>query len=179
MKRQIYLENTAWQEGLALMMDKLAERCIPRNEFVDVRSALHRITGAIVRAKRSSPHFAASAMDGYAIRAKETHGVSEREPRWLELGVQAIQVDTGDPVPEGMDAVVMLEEVLETGERGILLQTPVVPWNHVRSVGEDIVEGEVLLPIHHRIRPQDQGALLAAGVLAIEVRSKPRVGIMP
>jgi len=179
MKRQIYLENTAWQEGLALMMDKLAGRCIPRNEFVDVRSALHRITGAIVRAKRSSPHFAASAMDGYAVRAKDTHGVSEREPRWLELGVQAIQVDTGDPVPEGMDAVVMLEEVLETGERGILLQTPVVPWNHVRSVGEDIVEGEVLLPIHHRIRPQDQGALLAAGVLAIEVRSKPRVGIMP
>ena len=179
MKRQIYLENTAWQEGLALMMDKLAGRCIPRNEFVDVRSALHRITGAIVRAKRSSPHFAASAMDGYAIKAKETHGVSEREPRWLELGVQAIQVDTGDPVPEGMNAVVMLEEVLEMGERGILLQTPVVPWNHVRPVGEDIVEGEVLLPIHHRIRPQDQGALLAAGVLAIEVRSKPRVGIMP
>jgi putative molybdopterin biosynthesis protein len=132
-----------------------------------------------VRAKRSSPHFAASAMDGYAIRAKDTHGISEREPRWLELGVQAIQVDTGDPIPEGMDAVVMLEEVLELGEGGILLQAPVVPWNHVRPVGEDIVEGEVLLPIHHRLRPQDQGALLAAGVLEVEVRSKPRVGIMP
>lgn len=179
MERQIYLENTAWQEGLALMMDKLAGRCVPKNELLDVRLALHRITGAIVRAKRSSPHFAASAMDGYAIRAKDTHGISEREPRWLELGVQAIQVDTGDPVPEGMDAVVMLEDVLELGEGGILLQAPVVPWNHVRPVGEDIVEGEVLLPIHHRIRPQDQGALLAAGVLEVEVRSKPRVGIMP
>jgi len=179
LERQIYLKNTAWQEGLALMMDKLAGRCIPKNEFVDVRLSLHRITGAIVRAKRSSPHFTASAMDGYAIRAKETHGISEREPRWLELGVQAIQVDTGDPIPEGMDAVVMLEEVLELGEGGILLQVPVVPWNHVRPVGEDIVEGEVLLPIHHRIRPQDQGALLAAGVLEVEVRSKPRVGIMP
>ena len=161
------------------MMDNLAGRCVPKNEFVEVRSALHRITGAIVRAKRSSPHFAASAMDGYAIRAKDTHGISEREPRWLELGVQAIQVDTGDPVPEGMDAVVMLEDVLELGEGGILLQAPVVPWNHVRPVGEDIVEGEVLLPIHHRIRPQDQGALLAAGVLQVEVRYKPRVGIMP
>ena len=179
MERQIYLQNTAWQEGLALMMDKLAGRCVPINESVDVRLALHRITGAIVRAKRSSPHFAASAMDGYAIRAKDTHGISEREPRWLELGVQAIQVDTGDPLPEGMDAVVMLEDVLELGEGGILLQAPVVPWNHVRPVGEDIVEGEVLLPIHHRIRPQDQGALLAAGVLEVEVRSKPRVGIMP
>jgi len=178
-ERQIFLENTAWQEGLALMMDKLAGRCVPKNESLDVRLALHRITGAIVRAKRSSPHFAASAMDGYAIRAKDTHGISEREPRWLELGVQAIQVDTGDPIPEGMDAVVMLEEVLELGEGGILLQAPVVPWHNVRPVGEDIVEGEVLLPIHHRIRPQDQGALLAAGVLEVEVRSKPRVGIMP
>jgi len=178
-ERQIYLENKAWQEGLALMMEKLAERCVPKNESVDVRSSLHRITGSIVRARRSSPHFAASAMDGYAIRAKDTHGISEREPRWLELGNQAIQVDTGDPVPEGMDAVVMLEDVLESGERGILLQTPVVPWNHVRPVGEDIVEGEVLLPIHHRIRPQDQGALLAGGVLQVEVRCKPRVGILP
>ena len=179
MERQIYLESTAWQEGLALMMDKLAGRCFPKNEFVDVRLSLHRITGTIIRAKRSSPHFTASAMDGYALRAKDTHGITERQPRWLELGVQAIQVDTGDPMPEGMDAVVMLEDVLELGEGGILLQAPVVPWNHVRPVGEDIVEGEVLLPIHHRIRPQDQGALLAAGVLAIEVRSKPRVGIMP
>jgi len=178
-ERQIYLESTAWQEGLALMMDKLAGRCFPKNEFVDVRLSLHRITGTIIRAKRSSPHFTASAMDGYALRAKDTHGITERQPRWLELGVQAIQVDTGDPMPEGMDAVVMLEDVLELGEGGILLQAPVVPWNHVRPVGEDIVEGEVLLPIHHRIRPQDQGALLAAGVLAIEVRSKPRVGIMP
>jgi molybdopterin molybdochelatase len=178
-ERQIYLENTAWQEGLALMMAKLAERCLPKNEFLDVRLALHRITGAIVRAKRSSPHFSAAAMDGYAIRAKDTHGISEREPRWLELGVQAIQVDTGDPIPEGMDAVVMLEDVLELGEGGILLQAPVVPWNHVRPVGEDFVKGEVLLPINHRIRPQDQGALLAAGVLEVEVRSKPWVGILP
>ena len=179
MERQIYLENRAWQEGLALMMEKLAGRCIPKNEVIDVRSSLHRITGSIVRAKRSSPHFAASAMDGYAIRAKDTHGISEREPRWLELENQAVQVDTGDPVPEGMDAVVMLEDVLELSERGILLQAPVVPWNHVRPVGEDIVEGEVLLPIHHRIRPQDQGALLAAGLLQVEVRRKPRVGILP
>jgi len=178
-ERQIYLKNKAWQEGLSLMMDKLADRCLAKNEFVDLRLTLHRITGSIIRAKRSSPHFAASAMDGYAIRAKDTFGITEREPRWLELGVQAIQVDTGDPVPEGMDAVVMLEEVLESGARGILLQAPVVPWSHVRPVGEDIVEGEVLLPIHHLIRPQDQGALLAAGVLEVEVRCKPRVGILP
>ena len=178
-EREIYLENNTWQDGLALMMDNLAMRCHPENEVIDVREALNRITGDIVRAKRSSPHYPASAMDGYAIRAKDTFGASEREPRWLEWGTQAIQVDTGDPMPEGMDAVIMLEEVLEQGERGILIQSPVVPWDNVRAVGEDIVEGEILLPINHRIRPQDQGALLAAGVLEITVRRKPRIGVLP
>lgn len=179
MERQIYLENKAWQDGLALMMEKLSPFCIPQNELVDVRHALNRITGKLVRAQRSSPHYPASAMDGYAVRSKETFNLTEREPRWFEWNSHAIQVDTGDPLPEGMDAVVMLEEVLEQGERGILLQSPVVPWDNVRSVGEDIVEGEVLLPVNHQIRPQDQGALLAAGVLQLEVRRKPRVGILP
>ncbi len=179
MERQIYLENKTWQDGLALMMENLAMNCFPENERVDIRRALNRITGDIVRAERSSPHYPASAMDGYAIRASETFGVSEREPRWLQWETQAIQVDTGDPLPECMDAVIMLEEILEQGERGILIQSAVVPWDNVRSVGEDIVEGEVLLPVNHRIRPQDQGALLAGGVLELTVRRKPRIGILP
>ncbi|HVJ49351.1 molybdopterin biosynthesis protein [Desulfitobacterium sp.] len=179
MERQIYLENKTWQEGLKLMMERLAATSSPENELIDVRRTLNRITGEIVRAEQSSPHYPASAMDGYAIRAKDTFGISEREPRWLKWGSEAIQVDTGDPLPAGMDAVVMLEEVLEQGERGILLQSSVVPWDNVRSVGEDIVEGEVLLPVNHRIRPQDQGAMIAAGVLEVSVRRKPRVGILP
>lgn len=179
MERQIYLENKGWQEGLELMMEKLASTCSPDNEKVDVRQSLNRMTGEIIRAERSSPHYASSAMDGYAIRAKDTFGVSEREPRWLQWGSEAIQVDTGDPLPAGMDAVVMLEEVLEQGERGILLQSPLVPWQNVRAVGEDIVEGEMLLPVNHRIRPQDQGAMIAAGVLEVTVRRQPRVGILP
>ena len=177
--KRIYLEDKPWQEGLGLMMEQLSGKCIPRNEVVDVREALHRITGSIVYAKRSSPHYPASAMDGYAVRAKDTFGISERNPRWFALGSEALQVDTGDAIPQGMDAVVKIEEVLEQNENGILLETPAYPYQHVRSVGEDIAEGEVLLPIHHRIRPQDQGALLAAGVLKIAVRSKPKVGILP
>jgi putative molybdopterin biosynthesis protein len=179
MERRIYLENKTWQDGLALMMENLSSTCFPENERIDVRRALNRITGDIIRAERSSPHYPASAMDGYAIRAKDTFGVTEREPRWLDWETQAIEVDTGDPLPEGMDAVIMLEEVLERGERGILIQSSVVPWDNVRSVGEDIVEGEILLPVNHRIRPQDQGALLAAGVLELPVRRKPRIGILP
>jgi putative molybdopterin biosynthesis protein len=179
MEQQAYHKNKSWEEALEIMMRHLVFESIPQNEVIDVRKALGRITGEIVRAKRSSPHFRASAMDGYAVRVTDTYGITERDPRWLALGIEAMQVDTGDPMPEGMDAMIMWEKVLERSEKGILVQEPVVPWENVRSIGEDIVEGEVLLPPNHRIRPQDQGALIAAGVLELAVRCKPRVGILP
>lgn len=178
-EQSIYLKNQAWEEALALMMKELGPRCHPENERVSVSRALGRITGETVHAARSSPHYAAAAMDGYAVRAGETFGLNERQPRWFKLGSEAIPVDTGDPMPEGMDSVVMLEEVLNKTGEAILLQEAIVPWSNVRSVGEDIVEGEILLPIHHRLRPQDLGALLAGGVTELMVRRRPRVGILP
>ncbi|CAA7601089.1 Probable molybdopterin binding domain protein [Acididesulfobacillus acetoxydans] len=179
MEQKIYLQNQAWEEALALMMRELGPRCQPENEPIKVSCALGRITGETVRAQRSSPHYPAAAMDGYAVRARETFGLNERQPRWFQLGSEALSVDTGDPMPKGMDAVVMLEEVLNKTEEAVLLQQAVVPWSNVRAVGEDIVEGEILLPIHHRLRPQDLGALLAGGVTELAVRRKPRVGILP
>lgn len=179
MDKGIYLNNKAWQEALELMFESLLDTCKPLNETVDVRQALGRITGETVHARRSSPHYPAAAMDGYAIRARDTFGISERQPRWLKFGGEAVQVDTGDAMPSGMDAVIMIEEILEENKDGILVQSPVAPGDNVRPVGEDIVAGEVILPINHRIRPQDQGALLASGVLEVEVRRKPRVGILP
>ncbi len=179
MEQGIYLKNQAWEAALALMMQELGASCKPTNERIGVPQALGRITGETVHARRSSPHYPASAMDGYAVRARETFGLSEREPRWFQLDTEAITVDTGDPMPEGMDAVVMLEEVLAKEDGKILLQEAVVPWSNVRPVGEDIVEGEILLPVNHRLRPQDLGALLAAGVQEVAVRRKPRIGILP
>lgn len=179
MEGQIYLENKAWAESLAFMIEALKRDCYPQKEVLDVREALARVTAETIRARKSSPHYAASAMDGYALRASDTFGISERQPKWFTLSQAAVRVDTGDPMPAGMDAVVMIEEVLATDERGICLQAPLSPWENVRPVGEDIVEGEVVLPINHVIRPQDQGALLTAGLLEIPVWRKPRVGIMP
>ena len=179
MEKGIYLNNKAWQEALDMMFNSLQDKCGPVNETVDVRQALGRVTGQTVHARRSSPHYPAAAMDGYAIQAKNTFGISERQPRWLKFGGETVQVDTGDAMPAGMDAVIMLEEVLEENGEGILVQSPVAPGENVRPVGEDIVAGEVILPVNHRIRPQDQGALLASGVLKVEVRKKPQVGILP
>jgi len=179
MEQNTYLNNRTWQEVLQQMKESLGDLCTPENERIDVRLALGRITGETVRARRSSPHYPAAAMDGYALRSDDTFGVNERHPKWLEFGSQTVQVDTGDPVPEGMNAVIMWEKILEKKDNAILIDKPVVPWDNVRPVGEDIVEGEVIIPVNHRIRPQDQGALLAGGVLEVVVRRKPRVGILP
>jgi len=179
MEQNMYLYNRTWQEVLKQMQESLQDDCFPKNELLDVRAALGRVTGETIRARRSSPHYSASAMDGYALRAEDTFGLNERNPRWFALGSETVQVDTGDPLPDGMNAVLMWEKILAKNEKAILIDKPVVPWDNVRPVGEDIVEGEVLLPINHRIRPQDQGALLAGGVLNIAVRKKPRVGILP
>jgi molybdenum cofactor synthesis domain-containing protein len=87
-------------------------------------------------------------------------------------------VDTGDPLPDGKDAVVMIEQVEET-QRGWEIREAAYPWRNVRKAGEDIIKGEIILPARHRVRPYDQAALLAAGILSIEVFKKPRVLIIP
>lgn len=178
MEREIYLNNCIWEDALSLMFERL-KHCLPKNERIDARRALGRVTGEIIRARRCSPHYSAAAMDGYALWAQNTFGISERQPRWLDLGVDAVQVDTGDLMPERMDAVVMLEEVLEMQEGRILIQNSLAPGENLRMVGEDIVEGEVLLPVNHQIRPQDIGAIIAAGILEVNVRQQPRIGILP
>lgn len=179
MEQNNYLINRSWEEALAEMLESLGKQCMPQNEYLDVRLALGRITGETIHARRSSPHYSASAMDGYAICAEETFGAKERNPIWLGLDQQAIKIDTGDPMPKGMNAVIIWEKVLSKTDKGILIDQPAIPWDNVRTVGEDIVEGEVILPVNHSIRPQDQGALLAGGVLEIMVRRKPKVGILP
>ena len=178
MQRDIYLQNRPWEEILRAMFADMDSRCRPSNEIIDVRQALGRISGAAIQARRSSPHYPAAAMDGFAVRACDTYGVSERQLRRLNSQA-AIRVDTGDPMPAGFDAVIMIEEVIDQGEDFIVIGNPVAPGENVRPVGEDMVAGEVLLPINHRIRAQDQGALLTAGVITIPVRRKPRVGILP
>ena len=88
-------------------------------------------------------------------------------------------LDTGDPVPEGFDAVIMVEVVHEVDGSTIELQSPVPPYQHVRPVGEDIVATELLLPQSHRLRPQDVAACAAAGLAEVPVRRAPKVALIP
>jgi putative molybdopterin biosynthesis protein len=96
----------------------------------------------------------------------------------LSAGTEAIQVNTGDPLPDGTDSVVMIEKV-ELADGRCEIREAVYPWQNVRKTGEDIVKGEILLPAYHRIRSYDQGALLAAGILTVQVLRRPRVLIIP
>lgn len=164
---------SAWREAC------VAAGCPPRVEAEEVTlaDAVGRVTAGGVWARRSSPPFDAAAMDGVALRAAATVGASETRPLRLEGDAFAV-VDTGDPLPDGFDAVVMREHVQRQGD-AVLLRTAAPPYQHVRSIGEDVSAGELLLPEGHRLRPVDVGAAAAAGAETLKVRRRPVVAVLP
>lgn len=145
--------------------------------LVPISQAAGRVTAESVWALRSSPPFDASAMDGIAVRASDTLGASGRTPIVISPGAYEV-VDTGDPLPEAFDAVVMREHV-RVANGAAELRSEVVPYENVRSIGEDIVANELLLLEGHRLRPADVAACGAAGVTELLVRRRPIVAVLP
>jgi putative molybdopterin biosynthesis protein len=144
---------------------------------VPVQDAAGLVTAEPVWATRSSPPFDAAGMDGIAVRAADTIGASETTPVLLPPGRYDV-VDTGDPMPDGRDAVVMREHVHyqdDTAE----LRAAAPPYQHVRSIGEDVSAAELLLPEGHRLRAADLAAAAAAGATHLVVRRRPVVTILP
>ena len=181
MKRNLYLKTKPVEEALAAYMAVLEESGAvnPQTEWVDTYSALGRRTAGPVFAKCCSPLFNAAAMDGIAVRATATKGASESRPITLKLGADYKIVDTGDPVKSPFDAVIMAEDVVEVDEETVQILASVPGWNHVRSIGEDIVAGEMMLQTGHVIRPVDIGVLLASSNLQVEVFRQSKVAILP
>ncbi|MCL5023979.1 MAG: molybdopterin biosynthesis protein [Nitrospirae bacterium] len=187
MKRKVYLESTPLDKALGLWHERLGKEGLNAPlpaERVRVIDALGRVSAEAAVAKVSSPFFHSAAMDGYAVKFAETFGASEKYPKRLRIGLQAFPVDTGDPLPEGCNAVIMIEEVNVVRAEGeesdcIEIIEPSTPWQHVRTIGEDIVSTELIIPENQRIGPVDIGALLAGGHTEIAVRRRPRVLIIP
>ena len=163
----------------------LEQEAVPLNE-----NALGRVLTEPVLAKVSSPHYHAAAMDGFVVRADQTIGAQPSNPLVLPIGEQARYVDTGDPIPEGFDSVIPIENVEsldETGEiakdirqpKSIRIRTAVTPWFHIRMMGEDIIVTQLVLAAGQVLRPVDLGAVAAAGYQEIQVARKPRVAILP
>jgi putative molybdopterin biosynthesis protein len=184
-ERNIYLHDVALGEALSSWHAALEEEGLLEPlgaETVPLSAALGRVTAEPVWARISSPHYHASAMDGYAVRAEETRGASETNPLVLKLGSQAFPLDTGDPLPPTTNAVIKIEDThLVATDAGdgieILASTP--PWKYVRPMGEDIVASELVLPANHRLRPQDLGAIAGCGHTTVTVYRRPRVAILP
>ena len=179
-----FISDVPAESALRAWFDTCAAAgCPMRLEAVSLslEDAVGRVTAEPVWATRSSPVGDSSAMDGIAVLASDTVGATQTTP--LQLGPDAYEVvDTGDPIPEGFDAVVMREHVhyvtTPDGEAAEIMSA-VPPYQHVRSIGEDVSAGELLLPEGHRLRPVDVAAAAAAGATELVVRRRPRVAVIP
>ncbi len=131
-----------------------------------------------VIARLSSPHYHACAMDGIAVVAARTAGALETAPVELVVGSDAIVVDTGDPLPDGFDAVIAIEQVEPRADGRVAVRAAAATFQHVRAIGEDVVASEVVVPALRRLGVADLAACATAGVAALEVVRRPRVAVI-
>ncbi len=180
-KRNVYLSNKPLAEAKKLWWEALEQHNFlskSPTEIIAVDDALGRITAEPIFARRSSPSYNAAAMDGIAIHFNDLTGASEASPIRLQSN-NFKPVNTGNAIPEQYNAVVMIEDVHYLSDDEVELHSPATPWQHVRTIGEDIVATELILPEGHTIRAIDQGAMLATGVTTINVQRPPKAHVIP
>ena len=161
-------------------------------QLVPLAGALARIPAAPVAAPQALPGFARSTVDGYAVRAADTYGVSEGLPGYLDvtgavrMGAApdaavgpgaAVSIPTGGVLPAGADAVIMVEYTQEAMPGTIEVVRPVAPGDGVVRADEDAVAGAEIVPAGRPLRAQDLGMLAAAGVTSLAVHARPRVTV--
>jgi len=177
--RHVYLKLKTLTEAQAIFQERFIDVSGLAGETIPTAEALDRITAEPVFARLSSPGFHAAAMDGIAVKAEDTYGASPDQPLTLSLGEQAFYVNTGHALPPDANAVIMIEQVEEPGPDRVQIEAAAYPWQHVRKVGEDIVATEMIVPHGCRLGPYELGALVAAGVVDVKVKRRPRVVIIP
>ena len=152
--------------------------------MVPIYDALNRVLAEDIIAEEDLPRFDRSAVDGYAVRAEDTFGVSQFKPKILKLTDgnevkkgEAKQVWTGNPLPEGADAVLMLENV-KRSDNEIEVWAAVTPGENVSRKGEDVVKGEIAVKAGTRLKPHHLGLVASLGVAEINVFEKPKVAVL-
>ncbi len=176
-------------------LQKLLTHLTPRVpiETIETARALNRVLAEAPAARSPLPAFPRSTMDGYAVRAADTFGATEALPAYLTVigespmgGAptqsidrgEALIIHTGGMLPQGADAVVMIERTQKTTTTEIEVMRAVAPGENVLQVGEDVKPGDPLFAIGHLLRPQDLGGLMALGLTQVTVAQRPRVGIL-
>jgi molybdopterin molybdotransferase len=164
-----------------------------KTEPVPLAAALHRVPAEDIRAPAPLPGFVRSTVDGFAVRAADTYGASDGLPTYLDLlgavrmgaapdvAVRpggCVAVPTGAVLPEGADAVVMVEFTAETMPGSIEVTRPVAPGGGLVRADEDVAAGASLVPGRRPLRAPDLGLLAAAGITTIPVHARPRVAII-
>ena len=174
MKR--YLKTISSDEALRLIMERIEPGL--QEESLPVHACLGRVTSKPVYANVSNPPFLCSAMDGFAVLYDETLGADLSDPLVLTRDSDAFGVNTGDILPQGTDAVIMVEDAEVSGD-SITIRKPAYLWQNTRMVGEDVIEKDMLLPVNHMITSFDIGMIISAGITGITVRRRPKVLIIP
>jgi molybdopterin molybdotransferase len=166
---------------------------LARSENISVPKACGRVAAEDIHAKENLPTFARSTMDGYAVSSADTYCASEGFPVYLKVTGEmlmghtasitahrgeAIKIHTGGMLPQGTDAVVMVENTQPVDEFSIEVVRPVAPGENILRVGDDIKNGGLLFSAGHLLRPQDIGGLMGLGINWITVYRQPRVSII-
>ncbi len=178
-QRNVYLNMKSIKEAKEILFNKFSSKSSMGTEEIPSACAIGRVLAEPAVAALSSPNFHAAAMDGIAVDAKSSFGACEESPITLRIDENAFWINTGHVMPDDTNAVIMIEHLNIIDDKTIQIEAPVVPWQNVRKMGEDIVATELLFPRGHRITPYSVGALLSGGVFSVQVRKKPKVLIIP
>ena len=176
--QKLTLIDEALQKWLNILQIKPRETTVPLSE------ALHRVLAAGLTAKEDLPRFDKSAVDGYALKAEDTTGASQFKPvpfqitEAEEVGAkQARQIWTGNPLPKGANAVVMIEHTRKSDGR-LEVSVQLAAGGNVSKKGEDVKQGENILEAGTRLNPYHLALLAAMGNNSVKVAEKPRVAIL-
>ncbi len=179
--RQGFRENAPLDEAVAGLLELLSP---VDSESVSLDETVGRVAAADAEAERPAPHYDRAAMDGYAVRAEDTHGAGEDSPvrfHVVEGGVDegdAEYVHTGSAVPRGATAVVRVERTTEV-DGDVEVTVAMSEGENVAYAGEDVEEGETVVEAGRRVKPSTQAVMRSVGVEEVEVRRRPRVAVVP
>lgn len=178
---RIFKERTSVDEALRLFLERIST--LKKAEEISLETCAGRVLAEAVISERNVPHYRRAAMDGYAVRASDTLGASPANPVMLQLSDRIEEgsstwVHTGAAVPEGADAVVMVEDTATAGNL-VEIRAQVYPNRNVGEVGEDIKEGDAVFEEGHLLRPCDAAVLASLGFDRVKVFEKPVVAVIP
>jgi molybdopterin molybdotransferase len=187
-----FLNLIPLNDAMQIYRENLAP-IVPDTETVAAVDALNRVLAQHVISQEPLPPFTRSAVDGYAVIAADTFGASESLPAYLKIvgevamgkkpvfGIrrgETAAIHTGGMLPEGADAVVMIEDTQLSNESEVEILRAVAAGDNTIKKGEDVSPGDEVLPAGIYLRPADIAGLIALGLIEVKVNLRPRIGII-